>query len=256
MNIRCLSGQYQVFIRCFVLQDQDSQARSAALRSPAPAHAPPDYPCLLPGAASCITARRGIVGPPARSAWSASHQRPGSPWLATPSLRSGSPVSGCRTAAICSSRSSLLSKLFHADVFPNRAGKTFIKYAVAFRLSPECFYSVRFRCGVQMSLGLRAGDRASASANRYRGSFPLRVNRTPTSLALAPAGGPVGLVSSDPPICSALASVQNQPAAASARRRLSQIPRGPGRQDNNPALLSGAIPGQDHALSIAGSLSA
>ncbi len=124
VNIRCLSGQYQVFIRCFVLQDQDSQARSAALRSPVPAHAPPDYPCLLPGAASRITARRGIVEPPAKSAWSASHQRPGSPWLATPSLRSGSPVSGCRTAAICSSRSSLLSKLFHADVFPNRAGKT------------------------------------------------------------------------------------------------------------------------------------
>lgn len=85
VNIRCLSGRYQVIIRCFVLQDQDSQARSAALRSPAPAHAPPDYPCLLPGAASRITARRGIVRPPARSAWSASHQRPGSPWLATPS---------------------------------------------------------------------------------------------------------------------------------------------------------------------------
>ncbi len=71
-----------------------------------------------------ITVRHEIVGPPARSAWSASYQRPGSPWLAALSLRSGNPVSGYRTASIRNSRSSPLSKLFYADVFPGRAGKT------------------------------------------------------------------------------------------------------------------------------------
>ena len=131
-----------------------------------------------------------------------------------------------------------------------------IKYAVAFRLAPESFYSVRSRGGLQMSLGLRTGDRASASANRYRVSFPLRERRTPTSLALAPAGEPVGLVSSDPPFVRRYRPFRISLWLFLPGRRLSQIPRGPGRQNNDPALLSGAIPGQDHALSIAGLLSA
>ena len=122
-------------------------------------------------------------------------------------------------------------------------GKTFIKYVVAFRLSPESFYSIRFRCGVQMSLGLRAGDRASASANRYRVSFPLRVNRTPTSLGFAPAGGPVGLVSSDPPICSALPSVQNQPAADSARPTPEPNTAGPRPAKQRPCASVGSNSG-------------
>ena len=50
----------------------------------------------------------------------------------------------------------------------------------------------------ELLLGLRAGDRASASANRYCGSLPLRVRRTPTSLVLAPAGARAGLSSSEP----------------------------------------------------------
>lgn len=123
MNIRCLSGQYQVIIRCFFTGSGfQGSLRCAALASPA--HAPPDHSGLLAGAAPRITARRGIVGPPARLAWSVSHQRPGSPWLAAPSLRSGSPVSCTRTAAICRSRSNSFSILLQADVFPDRAGKT------------------------------------------------------------------------------------------------------------------------------------
>ena len=119
----------------------------------------------------------------------------------------------------------------------------FISEPVAFRLAPESFYSVWSRCGVQVSLGLRAGDRASASANRYRVSFPLRVNRTPTSLVLAPAGGPVGLVSSDPPICSALPSVQNQPAAASVRPTPEPNTAGPRTARQRPCASVGSDSG-------------
>ena len=52
VDIRCLSGQYQVLIRSIVLQDQDFQARSAALRSPAPVQAPSEHSDFFPGAAS------------------------------------------------------------------------------------------------------------------------------------------------------------------------------------------------------------
>ena len=122
-------------------------------------------------------------------------------------------------------------------------GKTIISESVAFRLAPESFYSVWSRCGVQVSLGLRAGDHASASANRYRVSSPLRVNRTPTSLVLAPAGGPVGLVSSDPPICSALPSVQNQPVAVSARPTPEPNTAGPRTAKQRPCVSVGSDSG-------------
>ena len=119
----------------------------------------------------------------------------------------------------------------------------FIAESVAFRLAPESFYSVRSRGGLQMSLGLRTGDRASASANRYRVSLPLRERRTPTSLALAPAGEPVGLVSSDPPICSALPSVQNQPVAVSARPTPEPNTAGPRTAKHRPCASVGSDSG-------------